>query len=141
MRMRCIAAILIKIKIYRKAIELLMNDSATAVKAANMIDRVTLELLRMSDSRAMEIHYNGTHRKVTKTIPDTCFIGQKEIKIKSEIKNHVMLNVGNVHLFQRCTNSVFSSRLLQFGEEFLCYGNGSPDEIISICLEQEIREV
>jgi hypothetical protein len=30
---------------------------------------------------------------------------------------------------------------MQPGEEFLCHGNGSPDEILSICLAQENREI
>jgi hypothetical protein len=30
---------------------------------------------------------------------------------------------------------------MQPGEEFLCHGNGSLDEILSICLEQENREM
>jgi hypothetical protein len=38
-----------------------------------------------------------------------------------------------------CINS--SSCLMQPGDEFLCLGNGSPDEILSICLAQENREM
>jgi hypothetical protein len=39
------------------------------------------------------------------------------------------------------SDSLSSSRLMQPGEEFLCHGNGSPDEILSICLAQENREM
>jgi hypothetical protein len=37
--------------------------------------------------------------------------------------------------------TLFSSCLMQPGEEFLCHGNGSLDEILSICLAQENREM
>jgi hypothetical protein len=39
-----------------------------------------------------------------------------------------------------CSNS-FSSCLMQPDKEFLCHGNGSPDEILSICLAQENRRM
>jgi hypothetical protein len=62
--------------------------------------------------------------------------------LKSENqKRKVILRVGNVHRVQRCMYSLFSSCLMQPGEEFLCHGNGSPDEILSICLGQEKREM
>jgi hypothetical protein len=69
-------------------------------------------------------------RKVTKPIPDTCSICQKINYI--EMKKNVILSVENVHRVQG---------LMQPGEEFLCHGNGSPDEILSICLAQENREM
>jgi hypothetical protein len=82
-------------------------------------------------------------RKVTQRIPDTCSICQKinytEIIKK---KNNVILSIGNVQCrVQRCMHLFFSPCLMQPGEEFLCHGNGSPDEILSICLTQENREM
>jgi hypothetical protein len=84
-------------------------------------------------------------RKVTQHIPDICSICQK-ITLKLEIKlrwkqKTILFCVGNVHRVQRCMHSLFSSCLMQPGEEFLCHGNGSPDEILSICLTQENREL
>jgi hypothetical protein len=56
-------------------------------------------------------------------------------KNKLQTKNNVIISVGNAHRIQRCMHSLFSSCLMQPGEEFLCHGNGSPDEIfISKCL-------
>jgi hypothetical protein len=37
--------------------------------------------------------------------------------------------------------SLFSSCLMQPGEKFLCDGNGSPKEILSICLVEENQEM
>jgi hypothetical protein len=51
------------------------------------------------------------------------------------------MSVGNVHRVQRCMYSLCSSCMMQPGEEFLCHGNGSPDEILQICLAQENREM
>jgi hypothetical protein len=39
------------------------------------------------------------------------------------------------------TRSVFSSCLMQPGEQFLCHRNGSPDQILWICLAQENWEL
>jgi hypothetical protein len=56
--------------------------------------------------------------------------------------NNVILSVGHVHRVQRCMHSLFFSCLMQPCEEFLCHGNGSPDEILLIfCLAQENREM
>jgi hypothetical protein len=60
----------------------------------------------------------------------------KKIALKSESKNNVVLGVGNVRL-----RSPVSSCLYQTGEGILCHGNGSPDDILSICLAQENREM
>jgi hypothetical protein len=83
-----------------------------------------------------------SNRKVTQPIPDTCSICQKinYIDIRKQ-KNNVILSVGNVHRVQRCMHSLVSSCLMQPGEEFLFHGNGSPDEILSICLAQKNREM
>jgi hypothetical protein len=81
-------------------------------------------------------------RKVAQPIPDTCSVCQKinYIEIRKQ-RNNVILSVGNVHRVQRCMHSFFSSCLMQPGEEFLYNRNGSPDEILSICLVQENREM
>jgi hypothetical protein len=83
------------------------------------------------------------YRKVTQPIPDTCSICKKNKKkpLKSGNKNNVILNVGNVHRVQRCMYSLFSYLFMQPGEEFLCHRNGLLDEILSICLTQENREM
>jgi hypothetical protein len=57
-------------------------------------------------------------RKDTPT-PDTCSICQKIITLKLENKNNVILSVGNIHRVQRCIHSLFSSCLMQLGEEYL----------------------
>jgi hypothetical protein len=81
-------------------------------------------------------------RKVTQPIHDTCPVCQKinYTEIRKQ-KNNVILSAGNVHRVQRCMHSLFSSCLMQPGEEFLCHRNDSPDEILSICLAQENREM
>jgi hypothetical protein len=75
-------------------------------------------------------------------IPDSCSVCQKinYIEIRKQ-KNYVILSVGNVHRVQRCMHSIFSSCLMQLGEEFLCHGNSSADEMLSICLAQENWEL
>jgi hypothetical protein len=79
-------------------------------------------------------------RKVTQPIPDTCFICKKINYI--EIRKQCGIWVGkNIHRVQRCMHLLFSSCLMQPDEEFLCHGNGLPDEILSICLAQENREM
>jgi hypothetical protein len=78
-------------------------------------------------------------RKVTQPISDKCCICYKQIYIRK--KNNVVLSVGNVHRVQRCMHSLFSTCLMQPGEEFLCHGNCSLEEILSICLAQEHREM
>jgi hypothetical protein len=80
-------------------------------------------------------------RKVTQPIPDTCSICQKINYTNHKTKNNVILNVENVHRVQRRMHSLFSSCLMQPSEEFLCHRNGSPDDILSICLAQENREM
>jgi hypothetical protein len=89
-----------------------------------------------------EIMFVQDDRKVTQPIPDTCSICQKikYIEIRKQ-KNNIILSVGNVHRVQRCMHSLFSSCLMQPGEDFLCHGNGLPDEILSICLTQKNREM
>jgi hypothetical protein len=72
-------------------------------------------------------------KKVTQPILDSCSIKKKHY---IEIRKNVVLSVGNV----RRTHLLFSC-LMQPGEEFPCHGNGSPDEILSLCLVQENREM
>jgi hypothetical protein len=81
-------------------------------------------------------------RKFTQPIPGTCSMCQKinYIEIRKQ-KTMFYICVGNVHRVQRCMHSLFSSCLIQPGEEVLCHGNGSPVEILSICLAQENREM
>jgi hypothetical protein len=73
------------------------------------------------------------------TIPDSCSIYQKinYIEIRRQ-KNNVTFSVVNVHRVQWCMHSLFSSCLMKPCEEFLCHGNGSPDEILSICSHRRI---
>jgi hypothetical protein len=80
-------------------------------------------------------------RKATQPIPDTCSIFQKINYIEIRKKSNVILSAGNVHRVQRCMHSLFSSSLMQTGKEFPCQGNGSPDEILSMCLAQEKRKM
>jgi hypothetical protein len=81
-------------------------------------------------------------QKVTQPIPDTCAICQKnKLHWNQEKKSNVILSVGNVRCVQQYMHSLFSSCLMQLGEEFLCHGNGSPDKILSVCLAQENWEV
>jgi hypothetical protein len=69
------------------------------------------------------------------------FLSKNKLHWNQKTKNNVILSVGNVHCVQRCMHALFSSCLMQSDEEFLCHGNGSPDEIFSICLVQENQEV
>jgi hypothetical protein len=69
------------------------------------------------------------------------YLLKKKLHSNQKTKNNVILSVGNVHRVQRCMHSLFSSCLMQPGEEFLCHGNVSPDEILSICLVQENQEM
>jgi hypothetical protein len=56
---------------------------------------------------------------------------QKPLKPENKIKlKKAILRVGDVHFVQQWMYSLFSSCLMQLREEFLCHGNGSPDEII-----------
>jgi hypothetical protein len=77
----------------------------------------------------------------------TCFICQKinYIEIRKQKKNNVILSVGNVHHIQQSMHSLFSSCLMQLNgfclAHFPCHGNSSPDEILLICLAQEIWEM
>jgi hypothetical protein len=74
--------------------------------------------------------------EVTQPISDTCSICKKISYI--EIR---CLGVTSDHRVRRCVHSLFPSCLMQPSEEFLCHRNGSPDEILSICLAQENREM
>jgi hypothetical protein len=79
---------------------------------------------------------------VMQPIPEACSICQKTNYIEIwKKKKKVILSVGNVHCIQRCMHSLFSSYLMQPSEGFLWHGKGSPDEILSICLEQENRKM
>jgi hypothetical protein len=68
------------------------------------------------------------------------YLSKNKLHWNQKTKNNVILSVENVHRVHRCMHSLFSSCLMQPGEELLCHGNGSPDEILSICLAQESRE-
>jgi hypothetical protein len=70
------------------------------------------------------------------------YLSKNKLQWNQKTKKHVIVSVGNVHRVQRCMHSLFSSCLMQPGEEFLCHGNGSPDnEILLNCLAQENREM
>lgn len=74
--------------------------------------------------------------KVTQPILKTCSVCQEVNFMKLENKTNYILCC-----IQRHTNLLFSSCLMQTIEAFLCHGNGSPDEIFSICLSNENREM
>jgi hypothetical protein len=46
-------------------------------------------------------------------------VPENKLHWNQETKNNVILSVGNAHRFQRCMHSLFSSCLMQPGEEFL----------------------
>jgi hypothetical protein len=56
-------------------------------------------------------------------------------------KNNVALSAGSVHRVQRFKHSLFSSCMMEPCEQFLCHGNGSSDEVLSIYLAQENRQM
>jgi hypothetical protein len=78
--------------------------------------------------------------KVMKQITDTYSIFQKinynKIRKQKKTMLYFLLEMSTAF-----SDACFSSRLMQSGEEFLCHGNGSPDEILSICSAQENREM
>jgi hypothetical protein len=76
------------------------------------------------------------------------YLSKNKVHWNQKPKNNVILNLRNVHCVHRCMRSLFSSCLMQPGEEFLqwrlkctAHGNGSPDDILSICLAQKNREM
>jgi hypothetical protein len=90
-----------------------------------------------------------TDRNVTQPIPDTRSICQKinYIKIRKQ-KKKVKLSVRNVHSVTKFDYIVQTRHLAPKVDRngfcparFLCHGNGSPDEILLICLAQENREM
>jgi hypothetical protein len=69
------------------------------------------------------------------------YMSKNKLHWNQKTKNYVILSFRNVHRVYRCMHSLFYSCLMQPGEEFLCHGNGSPDEILLICLAQGNREM
>jgi hypothetical protein len=65
-------------------------------------------------------------RKFTQHIPDTCSIYQKINSIEIRKQKQRRSKVDRNGFCHAC---------------FLCHGNGSPDEILSICLAKENREM
>jgi hypothetical protein len=47
------------------------------------------------------------------------YLSKNKVHQNQKTKNNVILSVGNVHRVQRCMHSLFSSSLMQTGEEFL----------------------
>jgi hypothetical protein len=58
-------------------------------------------------------------RKVTQPILDTFCLSKNKLHWNQKTKNNVILSVGSVHCIQWCMHSLFSSCLMQPGEEFL----------------------
>jgi hypothetical protein len=69
------------------------------------------------------------------------YLSKNKLHWNQKTKNNVILSVGNVHHALQCMHSLFSSCLMEPGEELLCHRNSSPDEILLICLAQENHEM
>jgi hypothetical protein len=84
-------------------------------------DEILKFLLMQTSNTHPQFQLIQSDRKVTQPILDTCSIYQKinSVQIRKQKKNSVIISVGNVHRVQRCIHSLFSSCLMQPGEEFL----------------------
>jgi hypothetical protein len=89
------------------------------------------------------IYYTGLLKSHTTHSWHMSYLSKNKLHWNQKTKNNVMpiLIVGNVHCTQQCMRSLFSSCLMQTGEEFLCHRNGSPGETVFICMAQQNQEM
>jgi hypothetical protein len=68
------------------------------------------------------------------------FVQINKIILKSEQNAMINCLLEMSTAFSDASIHSFSSCIMQPGDEFLCHGNGTSDDILSICLAQKNRE-